>query len=122
MNLVYGKFDYGTAKNLANMLENLTQRQGGVPGTSTSNPIGQLIRVKNWAMENLTLVYDPYLTIVASNKPYAGSWLWTPNRKSGPESSWHTERIQGTAIVHRDPDDSTHGRRTRSDDGQLLDQ
>jgi hypothetical protein len=69
-NLVYGRFDYGVAKNLSNMLENLTQQQGGVPGTSTSATVGQLIRVRNWAMENLTLVYDPYLSIVASNKPF----------------------------------------------------
>ncbi len=73
MNLVYGATDYGTAKNLANMLENLTSLQGGQVGQSASNPIGQLIRVRNWAMENLTLVYDPYLTLVATNNPH--SWF-----------------------------------------------
>ena len=73
MNLVYGASDFATAKNLANMVENLTSLQGGQAGTSTSNTIGQLIRVRNWAMENLTLVYDPYLTLVATNNPH--SWF-----------------------------------------------
>jgi hypothetical protein len=88
--LVYGKFDYGTAKQLANMLENLTQVQGGVPGTSSSAPIGQLIRVRNWAMENLTLVYDPYLSIVASNRPYSWFMALDPNSQERPGIEWGT--------------------------------
>ena len=83
-NLVYGKFDYGVAKNLANMLENMTQVQGGVPGASTSATVGQLIRVRNWAMENLTLVYDPYLSIVASNKPYSWFMAMDPGSQERP--------------------------------------
>lgn len=80
MFLVYGASDYGTAKNLANSLEILTSQQGGQAGTSTSNTIGQLIRVKNWAMENLTLVYDPYLSLVATNNPH--SWFLVCDPKS----------------------------------------
>ena len=87
-NLVYGKFDYGVAKNLANMLENLTQAQGGVPGVSTSATVGQLIRVRNWAMENLTLVYDPYLSIVASNRPYSWFMSLDPNSQERPGIEW----------------------------------
>ena len=79
MYLVYGRYDYGTAKNLANSLETLTSAQGGDPGSST-NLIGQLIRVRNWAMENLTLVYDPYLSLVATNNPY--SWFMACDPKS----------------------------------------
>ena len=88
MNLVYGRFDYGVAKNLANMLENLTQAQGGVPGVSTSATVGQLIRVRNWAMENLTLVYDPYLSIVAVNKPYTWLLALDPNSQERPGIEW----------------------------------
>jgi len=84
MNLVYGSADYSTAKNLANMLENLTSVQGGQAGTSTSNTIGQLIRVRNWAMENLTLVYDPYLSIVASSAPYSWELILDPNSQERP--------------------------------------
>jgi len=85
--LVYGRYDYGTAKNLANMVEVLASNQGGVAGTS-SNLIGQLIRIKNWAMENLTLIYDPYLSIVAANNPY--SWFMTmdPNSQERPGLEW----------------------------------
>lgn len=73
ISLVYGASDYGTAKNLANMLDIMVSNQGGSAGTSTSNTIGQLLRVKNWAMENLELVYDPYLSLVATNNPH--SWM-----------------------------------------------
>ena len=87
-NLVYGRFDYGVAKNLANMLENLTQVQGGVPGTSSSANIGQLIRVRNWAMENLTLIYDPYLSLVASNAPYTWFMSLDPGSQERPGIEW----------------------------------
>lgn len=83
MYLVYGASDYGTAKNLANQIDTLTSAQGGVAGTS-SNLIGQLIRVKNWAMENLTLVYDPYLTLVATNNPHSWFLACDPNSQERP--------------------------------------
>lgn len=86
--LVYGRFDYGVAKNLANMIENLTQQQGGVGGASTSATVGQLIRVKNWAMDNLTLVYDPYLSIVAANNPYSWFMALDPNSQERPGIEW----------------------------------
>ena len=73
MYLVYGKYDYAVAKQLANSLENVGSTYGGQAGSSSSNPIGQLLRTRNWAMENLTLIYDPYLSVVASNNPY--SWF-----------------------------------------------
>ena len=79
MYLVYGASDYGTAKNLQNMLDVMVSNQGGVAGSST-NLIGQLARVKNWAMENLTLVYDPYLSLVATNNPH--SWFLVCDPKS----------------------------------------
>jgi len=81
--LVYGRYDYGTAKNLANSLEILTSAQGGVAGAST-NLIGQLLKVKNWAMENLTLVYDPYLSIVAANNPYSWFMACEPDSQERP--------------------------------------
>ena len=84
INLVYGAADYATAKNLANMLENLTSVYGGQAGTSTSNTIGQLLRVRNWAMENLTLVYDPYLSLVATNHPYSWMLVLDPNSQERP--------------------------------------
>jgi hypothetical protein len=77
MYLVYGPSDYGTAKNLQNALENFTTQQGGVPGTAQT---GQMLRVKNWAMENLTLIYDPYLSLVATNNPH--SWFLACDPKS----------------------------------------
>jgi hypothetical protein len=77
MYLVYGAADYGTAKNLANTLENFTTQQGGVQGTAQP---GQMLRVRNWAMENLTLIYDPYLRLVATNNPY--SWFLACDPKS----------------------------------------
>lgn len=81
--LVYGAYDYGTAKNLANSLETLTSQQGGNVGSST-NLIGQLLRVKNWAMENLTLVYDPYLRLVATNNPYSWAMVADPMSQERP--------------------------------------
>lgn len=84
MNLVYGASDYGVAKNLANMLEVLAQQQGGNPGVSTSATVGQLIRVRNWAMENLTLVYDPYLTLVAANNPHSWMLVLDPDSQERP--------------------------------------
>jgi hypothetical protein len=83
VNLVYGASDYATAKNLANMLENLTSVYGGEAGSS-SNLIGQLIRVRNWAMENLTLVYDPYLSLVATNHPYSWAMVLDPTSQERP--------------------------------------
>jgi len=94
--LVYGKYDYGTAKNLANAMEILTSAQGGVPGLS-SNLIGQLIKVKNWAMENLTLIYDPYLSIVASNNPYSWFMALDPESQLRPGIEW------GTLTGFKDP-------------------
>ena len=88
MYLVYGASDYGTAKNLANSLDILTTAQGGVPGTSTSNLINQLIRVKNWAMENLTLIYDPYLTLVATNNPHSWFLVCDPKSQERPGVEW----------------------------------
>ena len=82
-NLVYGANDFAAAKNLASMLENLTSVQGGQAGTS-SNLIGQLIRVRNWAMENLTLVYDPYLKLVAVNAPSSWFMSLTPDSQERP--------------------------------------
>ena len=84
MYLVYGASDYGTAKNLANSLEILTSLQGGQAGSSTSNTIGQLLRVKNWAMENLTLIYDPYLTLVATGNPHSWFLFCDPNSQERP--------------------------------------
>ena len=80
--------DYGTAKNLANSLDIMTTAQGGVPGTSTSNLINQLIRVKNWAMENLTLIYDPYLTLVATNNPHSWFLVCDPKSQERPGVEW----------------------------------
>jgi hypothetical protein len=84
MYLVYGASDYGTAKNLQNSLDILTSAQGGQAGTSTSNTIGQLIRVKNWAMENLTLIYDPYLTLVATAAQHSWFLACDPNSQERP--------------------------------------
>jgi len=84
MYLVYGASDYGIAKNLANMLDVLTQQQGGVGGVSTSATVGQLIRVRNWAMENLTLIYDPYLSLVATNNPHSWFLVADPNMQERP--------------------------------------
>ena len=81
--LVYGRYDYGAAKNLANALEVLTSTQGGVAGTS-SNLIGQLLKVRNWAMENLTLIYDPYLSIVSSTNPYSWFMVADPASQERP--------------------------------------
>lgn len=81
--LIYGKFDYGTAKNLANSLELLTSTQGGVAGSS-ANLVGQLLRVKNWAMENLTLVYDPYLSTVAVNRQFSWFMCQSPDMQERP--------------------------------------
>jgi hypothetical protein len=89
MYLVYGRYDYGTAKNLANMIEVLASNQGGVAGTS-ANLIGQLVRVKNWAMENLTLIYDPYLSIVAANNPYTWFLALDPSSQLRPGVEWGT--------------------------------
>jgi hypothetical protein len=83
ISLVYGASDYGTAKNLANMLDVMVSNQGGVAGTS-ANLIGQLVRVKNWAMENLTLVYDPYLTLVATNNPHSWFLVCDPMSQERP--------------------------------------
>lgn len=83
MYLVYGKYDYATAKQLANAIENLSSVYGGQAGTS-SNLIGQLIRTRNWAMENLTLVYDPYLSIVASTNPYSWFLACAPDSQERP--------------------------------------
>ena len=94
--LVYGRYDYGAAKNLANALELLTSTQGGVAGSST-NLIGQLLRVRNWAMENLTLVYDPYLSIVASNKPFSWFMAQSPDSQERPGIEW------GALSGFRDP-------------------
>ena len=94
--LVYGKYDYGTAKNLANAMEILTSAQGGVAGTS-ANLIGQLIKVKNWAMENLTLIYDPYLSIVAANNPYSWFMALAPESQLRPGIEW------GTLTGFKDP-------------------
>ena len=95
--LVYGRYDFGTAKSLANAVELLTSNQGGSPGTSTSNTIGQLLRVKNWAMENLTLIYDPYLSIVAANKPYTWFMAQAPDSQERPGVEW------GTLTGFKDP-------------------
>jgi hypothetical protein len=84
MYLVYGKYDYAVAKQLANSLENISSTYGGTPGTSTSNTIGQLLRVRNWAMENLTLIYDPYLSIVASSDPYSWFLVADPDSQERP--------------------------------------
>jgi len=84
MYLVYGKYDYAVAKQLANSLENISSTYGGTPGTSTSNTIGQLLRVRNWAMENLTLIYDPYLSIVASSNPYSWFLVADPDSQERP--------------------------------------
>ena len=81
VDLVYGSADYATAKNLANMLENFTTQQGGVEGTQQP---GQMLRVRNWAMENLTLVYDPYLRLVATNAPYSWLMVLPPNGQNRP--------------------------------------
>jgi hypothetical protein len=81
MYLVYGDSDYGTAKNLANALENFTTLQGGVPGSAQT---GQMLRVKNWAMENLTLIYDPYLTLVATNNPHSWFLVCDPRSQERP--------------------------------------
>jgi len=83
ISLYYGASDYGTAKNLANMLDVMVSNQGGVAGTS-ANLIGQLARVKNWAMENLTLVYDPYLTLVATNNPHSWMMVCDPMSQERP--------------------------------------
>lgn len=83
MYLVYGASDYGTAKNLQNSLEILTSAQGGNVGSS-SNLIGQLLKVKNWAMENLTLIYDPYLTLVATNNPHSWFLACDPRSQERP--------------------------------------
>jgi hypothetical protein len=87
--LVYGRFDYGTAKNLANSLELLISNQGGVAGTS-ANLIGQLLKVKNWAMENLTLIYDPYLSIVAANNPFSWFMALSPDQQLRPGIEYGT--------------------------------
>ena len=79
--LVYGSADYATAKNLANTLENFTTQQGGIPGSSQ---VGQLLRVRNWAMENLTLIYDPYLRLVATSNPYSWFLVADPNSQERP--------------------------------------
>lgn len=84
MYLVYGASDYGTAKNLANAFDVLTSLQGGQSGTSTSNTIGQLLRVKNWAMENLTLIYDPYLSLVATTNPHTWFLVCAPESQERP--------------------------------------
>lgn len=81
INLVYGAANYGTAKNLANMIENFTTAQGGVEGTAQT---GQMLRVRNWAMENLTLVYDPYLAIVASSAPKTWFLALDPRSQERP--------------------------------------
>ena len=81
VNLVYGAADYATAKNLANMLENFTTQQGGMAGTGQT---GQMLRVRNWAMENLTLVYDPYLRLVATSAPYSWELVLDPKSQERP--------------------------------------
>jgi hypothetical protein len=79
--LVYGPSNYSTAMNLKNQLENWTTQQGGVPGTAQP---GQMLRVTNWATQNLTLVYDPYLPLVATSAK--NSWLMfvNPNGQNRP--------------------------------------
>ena len=90
VNLVYGSADYATAKNLVNMLENFTTQQGGVEGNAQP---GQMLRVRNWAMENLTLVYDPYLRLVATNAPY--SWFLALDPKSQERPGIEVGFLQG---------------------------
>lgn len=79
--LVYGPSNYSTAMNLKNQLENWTTQEGGVPGTGQT---GQMLRVKNWATQNLVLVYDPYLPLVATAAK--NSWLMfvDPNGQNRP--------------------------------------
>ena len=84
MMLVYGQSDFGTAKAMANALETLQSNQGGSPGTSTSNTVGQLLRVRNWAMENMELVYDPYLALVATNNPHSWFLVCDPMSQERP--------------------------------------
>ena len=79
--LTYGSADFATAKNLANMLENFTTQQGGVAGTGQT---GQMLRVRNWAMENLTLIYDPYLRLVATAAPYSWALVLPPGGQNRP--------------------------------------
>lgn len=68
--LVFGPGDFATAKNLKSMINVYLTQRGGVPG---DNQPGQFVNATNWIMANIDLVYDPYLSIVASSAP--NTWL-----------------------------------------------
>jgi len=88
--LWYGPAYFATAQNLKNMLNSRVSVEGGTQAGSTGFP-AQLVEVTNWIMQNLELVMDPYIPIVASGA--AGSiantmWGLTidPNSQNRPNT------------------------------------
>lgn len=72
LKLVFGPNLVATANNLMHMLTNQVSVEGGNNSGANTFPT-QFVQVNNWLVQNMDLVMDPYIPIVATNAK--NSWL-----------------------------------------------
>lgn len=72
LKLVHGPALVTTAQNLMHQLTNQVSVEGGNNSGANTFPT-QFVQVNNWLVQNLDLVMDPYLPLVATNNPK--SWV-----------------------------------------------
>jgi hypothetical protein len=79
--LWYGPAYTAAAQNLKRSLNMYLTQEGGVSGTAQP---GMFVNVENWLMQDLELVLDPYIPVIAPN--HATSWGITidPNSLNRP--------------------------------------
>ncbi len=93
LKLWYGPMYVAAAQNLKNALSTYLTQEGGVAGTAQP---GMFVQTTNWIMQNMDLVMDPYIPIVASNKK--GSWGITIDPGSQARPNTEVGFLQGFEV------------------------
>jgi hypothetical protein len=83
--LYYGSNNEVTAQNLAHMISvYVTNRGGGANATPATGYPQQLLQTGNWLIQRVKPVMDPYVNVIASDKPKTWALVVDPNRVNRP--------------------------------------
>lgn len=89
--LVYSRTEYVTVQNLMNTLQSSISVTGGTQ-TSATFPAYQL-QIKNWMAAKIVPLMDPYLNLIATNRPH--SWALVVDNGQLPRPTVEVGQLKG---------------------------
>ncbi len=81
--LVYSRTEYVTVENLMNTLQSNISVTGGTQDGTNGFPAYQLV-INNWMKAKIVPIMDPYLNLIATNRPHSWGLVVDPSMLNRP--------------------------------------